>query len=1048
MPTKKLRIIHLSDIHYCEKEKNKINNYVLKPLLTKLKNEFTDDMMPLLCITGDLIDKGGNSSENAESAFNACYEDFILPIMKQLRIENENLIICPGNHDIIKSEDSIRAEKSLKQEFISREIINQFQKEQISKEFPEDHRRILPYKQFEKQLYNGIKNTYITSFSTVHIRKLNGLKICLNCINSVWRYYDDDSNLFIGDLQLDNEYLDISSDCDLMISLSHNTPNAVSKLESKYYENKLAERYQIQLFGHTHDCDMYAKSKFDLEQFFVINSRGLLYSNIEQDSEEYCNGFSIIDYDLTSNTITYYPIKYSKVRNQFLADRNITGDTSDFIMRKLKTNKIDFSQLHEISDYIEKSIISRMDELMLSSGTDTIAPQSFEDLFVEPTLSFRADEKKEISINSLISDSNNYAIIGQKESGKTVLLNYFVKNYIDNIHLYKRIPVLLDGKEKNNNLTTAIAHSLGIKPKDIDDFCNKNPIVLLIDDFNYKNQILIKQVFELITKYQNCKLIFSFTNTPSGEIPLEFTNMNFYSTMNLLDLRSFSHKQISQLAEKWFMKKECYNDEKEEQIEKFLVSFELPRTPMSISMFLWILEKQTDYQPVNQSTMLENFIEQLLNKHAKDQELRNQFDYRNKENLLKNIAKKMYVEKNQNYSLKYSGIIDYTAEYLKNREFDFDPKSIIDFFINTGLFLSYTDDGNTWVRFRFNCFFQFFLMKNMEETEFFDAVLSEEKYLAFSEEINLFTGLKRNCVDILDIIVKRMDEMFLKIQTEISKEHLIYDSFFEVPISISEQINPTKIKALKDSNEEIKESFEQMQDNLLESSEIGNDIEKKDFDYNLYDKLALSISLGLKVLRNTEEVDKENYKLEIFSKILKNVLAFSCINKVLFIKSIQDEYKEMDDDKKKDIESILAFMPLIISHLLEDSLASSKLCRVFEKHLEQIMNDSQVSQIEKFLTVFVYADSKGKNSKRIISDFIKQIKYLYIKDSTFFKLFFYHVKAKNEKERDLYIDSIINLYEKMKKPDRGYRLNKSTMKKELQNGNFLFELAEEIRNQD
>ena len=90
--------------------------------------------------------------------------------------------------------------------------------------------------------------------------------------------------------------------------------------------------------------------------------------------------------------------------------------------------------MHEVSSYINKSIVLKMDELMLANGTDTIAPQSFEELFVEPTITFHNDEDKIVEISDLLTNDDSYIIQGQKESGKTVLLNYFVKYYINIIH--------------------------------------------------------------------------------------------------------------------------------------------------------------------------------------------------------------------------------------------------------------------------------------------------------------------------------------------------------------------------------------------------------------------------------------------------------------------------------------------------------------------------------------------------------------------------------------------------------------------------------------
>lgn len=1047
MKNNKIRILHISDIHYSETNNSKIEKKVLYPLLERLEKECEQRPIDLMCITGDLIDRGGMDSETPEKAFHLCYEKFIKPLTDKLNLTDESIVMCPGNHDIVKNLDSERAERTLKQELNSKEKIDKFQSSVVNSDYIEDHKRVLPYKNFEKSLFEKIKNSTILNFSAIHLRTINGLKIGINCLNSVWRYYNDDSELYIGSNQIDNQNLNIFSDFDIAISLSHNNPNTISKNESKFIENKLAETYKIQLYGHTHDCDMYTKSYFGNEQYFVSTSRGLLYSNTDIDSLEFANGFSIIEYDNTESIIQYYPFVYSKKRNEFIIDNDITGDEKSSILIPLNKSNNELHELHEICDYISKSILSTMDELMLSNGTDTIAPQSFEELFVEPTLTAYSDDDKKYQITSLLQDENNYAILGQKESGKTVLLYYFVKYYIEQIHQIKRIPIYLDSKEKINNLETKISHVLGIKPSELTKILPKYQFTLIIDNYDYKNTILEKKILDLKEKYSNIKIIISFTISPSGEMPLDFSNSNIFDVMNLLELKSFSHKQISSLANKWFVGKEIINDEKEEQIEKFLLSFELPRTPMSISMFLWILEKQKDYQPVNQSTMLENFIEQLLNKHDIEQESYNQFDYRNKEYLLRKIARKMFDENNNNYSIEYSDLISFTINYFNEREFDFNAKSIIEGFIKSGLFLSITDGTKTFIRFRFNCFFQFFLMKNMEDEDFKKFVLEEKNYLCFCDEINLYTGIKRNCSDILDIIVDRMDTLFADIQNSITKEELLYDSFFETNISIADQINPKKVKEIRNSDSEAKEKFEKIQDNLLQTSQINENISKKDFNMSFFEKLTLSLNLGLNVLRNTEEVDRENYKLDIFVRLLKNVLAFSCLNKVLFIEVIKEKYESMTEDKRKESESIIGFIPLIMSQFLEDSLASTKLVKVFDKYLNTIINSDEISQIEKFLTVFLYIDSKGKESRKILNSFIKQIKYLYIKDSTFFKLFFYHVKSKNEKEQNIYIDAIANVLEKREKPKRGYIFNKAAVKKELQNDKFLHDLAEQIKNE-
>lgn len=142
------------------------------------------------------------------------------------------------------------------------------------------------------------------------------------------------------------------------------------------------------------------------------------------------------------------------------------------------------------------------------------------------------------------------------------------------------------------------------------------------------------------------------------------------------------------------------------------MSLNLPRTPFAVSMFLWIIERQQTYRPQNNATLIEKFIEEILDKKNIKGILRDTFDYENKIWLLAEIAHKMLISDQPNYSLPCSDIIKITERHLALRKFpkSYSARKIINGILNLGVFV----EEDSVIRFRFNCFFEYFLVKKME----------------------------------------------------------------------------------------------------------------------------------------------------------------------------------------------------------------------------------------------------------------------------------------------------------------------------------------------
>lgn len=189
-----------------------------------------------------------------------------------------------------------------------------------------------------------------------------------------------------------------------------------------------------------------------------------------------------------------------------------------------------------------------------------------------------------------------------------------------------------------------------------------------------------------------------------------------------LEIHQFDTHQIRVLISKWFAE-EKDNADKVEQIIKIFGKLNLPRTPFSISMFLWILERQNT-RPQNVALLVETYLVDLMKSKDSDVAGRNTFDYKHKLNLLGDIALRMLSSTELNYQVEYSAYVSVIENFLEQLNFKtiYQASKIAQQFIDMGIFLH----DNNYVYFRFECFFEFCLAKAMERNEEFREKLCQK----------------------------------------------------------------------------------------------------------------------------------------------------------------------------------------------------------------------------------------------------------------------------------------------------------------------------------
>lgn len=1021
-----MRIIHISDFHISADKLEDLHNYVVEPLIKDLIDFNNEKEIDLIAFSGDLIDKGGISFGNdIELAFYTFQVEVIEPLLNALDLPAHRFFFIPGNHDIVRSADSNIIELGLKSALVDSEKVNAF----IDAENEEGIKRILPFKKFEQEYFREFDGDYqFSNFQSAFKWEAgNKQKVGLTCFNTSWRCYDTESdhkNIILGERQI-TRARDFIEECDIKIGILHHPLDELISFEAKQIEAMLIKDYDILLCGHVHEGDNWSVTNIYGSTIVSIAPSNWT-TNVRSKDLDFANGYSIIDFSKENNVVISHR-RYSHRRERFVAntelgDESSSGKTTYQLPNTTENSKRESE--YNIIEKIKEVHLASLDQHLISYDTDTKAPKRIEDIFVLPPIVQKEEttiidedilqtNEKVFSIEDISGSKENLLLIGAKESGKTILMSKILMDITNNYINYRHIPVYINFEDTvSNRIETIISRYLNIGIHEIKNETLKNHrVILLIDNIKFENKYkaLLRNLEDFLRQNPNINVIATCTSNTEGEIPIEALDFAILELFKPAFIKSFRTKEIRDLMDKWFSGNSRFLAGKQEleQLIKTLGTLNISRTPLAISMFLWIIEKQENYAPVNNAQMLENFLERLFTKTSINEVYSSDFNYLNKVRLLSEIALFMYGENQLNYSISYQVLRNFIYENLKIKKFDFDEEMLLQHFIQKGIFTVEKQGLNRIVKFKFACFFQFFLMKNIDRDEDFKRhVLSEEHFLHFVNELDYYSGLHIDDAELLKLTVDRMHEEFKPFLSKIESIQYTYDNQFETLNTLIEHLSHSDID--KYTSEEYKQTdkdIEREHDIQLSDKEETRII-NKDNHLNPIVKFERLWILAAKVLKNTEEITVENLKADAFTKILKCSIAFATIYKHLINKYMENQ----QDDDEKEIEHFQVMnkiLPVIHQILVYQTLGTGKLSIVLEEKIENIMDDESTSDFEKFLCVFIYSDLKGKNKLKYINQLISNTKRYYIKDMIFMKLIEYYNRKDTSKNEENHYKNLL-----------------------------------------
>jgi predicted phosphodiesterase len=933
-------ILHIADLHMNKRDIDNINK-VIYELIEDLKRMYHDyNIKPdKVFFTGDMIKTGDNSKEEYELAI----DKFIVPLLKHLGLDESDIFIIPGNHDIDRSEIDEIYEKGLDYELLDNNNTYKYVKNCIDNNNMKDclNNKLSSYFNLNNLLNNKNK-IYANYFYDVYKFELNKINFGIIGINSTWRsvdYRSDDGKLLISDFII-QKASELLIDCDFKIAIAHHPLDMLQTWNKENIKMSLAQNVNMLCTGHIHNSN-FEYSRQLLGSLYMSTCASLYSGRIK-------NGYTLLDLDFEKEILSVYLRKwYGKTRKEF--DQETEKCHKGLITyNNFKTNSDDKNNLIEICK-IRGILLNSIDLPNMIMPISIKQSLSIEQVYVEPLIRDSSSYNKStninfIKLNDIIVSTDNIFFYAGAEYGKSSLLNHIQYEILKSEKHEDKIPIVINSKELSlkyhKSLINTIVNTLQNKyTKDkIENYLNNGNIILLIDDYDdirddnrhHRNKI----VQEIMSKYSKCRFVFAVNEKLTQSI------MNDYNQIiDKLDavkyyIAPFNTTKIREILNKW---QEYENFDVERMLKQIVYYFKqlrIPVTPMAINMFLGVLFRDKDHKNIkNEAYLIEKYLERILEKLQEDEISESDLDFKDKESFLASLAVKMVnLEKSE---LSEYEFIQFKIDYFK----DIGERVPTDKTFNEMFNTQILKLNNRVVIFGIKQWYYFFIAKAMQrDPSFKNAMLERSDYLKFSKSFSYKAGLDRNDISLLEIVDNRIKNQLNDTVTKYINNGFSSSATNDVFIAFNDDIK----KEIRDKN--TIEAKDRYRDKKYLSYDAEPVHEGDDGECNLdtLDDISQLLMLHTDITRNTRDINatykkqyiKNNvtYHIALMWDILEELKCY--IEKINFkeIKLLLDsaavdkpDHVDVDLLYKRLQELVFNIIPLSIVQHMSDRLGNPKL---------------------------------------------------------------------------------------------------------------------------
>ncbi len=980
-----MKILHITDFHYSSE--SKLMNDMIDSIINKIKE--LGHKFDFILFTGDLV-FSGTCQENFEKA---CLV-LLNRLADDLNLDKENIIICPGNHDIDRDKIHSALYDYFDNHIGSNSELNDFYKNKPDT-FHDSLKPLDNYRNFVKGFYNDDDSVnIIKELYSIHYRDVDGGRIGFVCLNSPWlsnlnkSNSEDLGNLMIPSVVMEEISNLLHKDLTKKILLLHH-PLYFLKDDNRYeIENCVYNNYDMLFYGHVHKISTMSRHT-GANGIFEHMSRASLTSS----SNLGCSIITLDDVDdtqITTQEIIFIPENNLAVESKAIV-HHIPCDTEKERLIKLR------KKIHDKYP-LEKESANSL--LLINEESEK---QDFLSLYNPPRLKTAYDNEftetpsAVFSYTQLMETNDSFIIYGKDKCGKTSLLKKLQLEYLQNYSKRGIVPFMIDAKEYESkvddkfDLALYIRNYYGLNREDTKQLTTDGSIVLLIDNFkartalsNYLNQFFLDN--------PNIRFIFTseYNLTKSIDDDILYLGTIDFKKLYFHDLR---RQEIVCYAEK-----RLTNHEDKEKIEEKIIQLckqmELPLNYWTVSLLLMIHHKSSDTYSKNLFSILDICVDEIFGK-KKLLYQGNKASFDQLKSICASVAAYLFYKHSKTiYSASADDIKGHIESILQqNERISVSSTEIFKYFLSCGILKATYD--NKYV-FRLNGFFEYFLALNMTNNHQFirDVLNNEDLYLGFKNQLEIFSGFRRDDLGFLKEINEKTQNKLRSVFKKYSSnkdEELLKN--IGVPQMMEEKCRQLSVQRTLSSLE--KAEIEDMTDEL----EINSDVHLVN-TYNAQkddvDTLERYLSILARVFRNMDGImGQKELTRSIFRFIIDSYcnLSFQMVEEYTSITNQElknDEYNTLDSFPELDLLRFISnFSPMIAQIALSDSVGHYTMERMIKNEIKETENNLQGNQYKLYLLYFLLLDIDLNANITMIDNMMRNLKLPVLKYMSLFKLNYY-----------------------------------------------------------
>lgn len=998
--------LHISDLHMRKCDQRDIE-IMTRALIKDVKKMVVETGQQVDCVffTGDLVAQGENAIAG-ERQFELSYDSFIEPLLVALELEIGDFYVVPGNHEIDKTMIDTFQDDGLRRHLTSRSAVNEL----LDRAEVDFLARIAYFQHKISQFFHPEAKVLSRGLATVHIREKANWRIGISCLNSVWRgtgkSEQDRGQLIVGERQV-YDAIQAMGGCDLRICLVHHPLDWLAPFDKHAIQRSMND-HDLVLHGHVHRLSN--RQLIETNSSTMYCTCGALYKGRHDN-----NGYSFVVVNLITKDVDIYFRQYVDDRYEF--DAGISVCEGGHAHYRLSPKSPHIAKGFEIVAQSSESILRDINDNLVSALIDEMAPVDLRSIFVPPILSRKSEYLKEegqelVDFQSVIDEEENVIILGRRESGKTTALQYICCEYLLSYSRRLKVPFLVNAKdlagkeplERAMARFMADAGSTTISSAELRDMLMNGNCVLLIDDFDHANQKHIDRLKQFISSYPLVRVILAaeedaFKTISAQNIDLDVGFAKFY-------IQSMNTAAVRSLVTKWVGSRLSADDLDQFVIRIMKCMFEvgLPRTPMTLSLVIATCAAQQNYRPINEASVLERFMEIILEKLSEPEAMFETYDFHVKEAYLAELA--WYMAQRQVSMICYAEYMQFTANYCANKGFELSKCKFDRVFFTKGVLIRHGD----YVEFRFRCMFEYYCAKMAVND---DSVLSalKDQFLIFDNELSLYSGISRRDPSLLRFLKDKL-EAYLRNGEKLLEWLNSYrlDGIVIEAENVAEGLNKFKL------NDQERDNILELPDNHDQTKRFDEPAQKESF-FKL-------LRLYGRVVRNSElldEVEKREGLLYAARGFCLLIAAFAYYleEKVTYQKMIERQKEFSEKVTAEEFDKIkLAFkaaLPIAAQNIATDTMGSQKLTI----SMKNLLMQNETDEWMRFIVGLTYSDMKLSGYLDILGTLVNKTKNKAILRLIYLKLWYYyttgHVRKSEEEQLEAIIaDIVVRLQKKGK----------------------------------